>query len=52
MVLLNSGAAIYVGGGAESIGAGVKKAAASIESGAARQVLNGLAALTQKIKES
>lgn len=51
MVLLNSGAAIYVGGGAESIGAGVKKAAASIESGAARQVLNGLAALTQKIKE-
>ncbi len=51
MVLLNSGAAIYVGGGAGSIGEGIKKAEIALESGAARQVLSDLASLTQDIKE-
>lgn len=52
MVLLNSGAAIYVGGGAGSIGDGIEKAATALESGAASQVLTSLAKLTQEIKES
>ena len=52
MVLLNSGAAIYVGGGAESISDGIKKASTAIDSGAAKQVLNDLAKLTQTIKKS
>lgn len=52
MVLLNSGAAIYVGGGADSIGKGIKKAETALESGAASQVLTRLAKLTQAIKEN
>lgn len=51
IVLLNSGAAIYVGGGASSIEEGVQLAAKALETGAARQVLSDLATLTQKIQE-
>ena len=39
LTLLNAGAAIYVGGAAGSIAEGVAKAADSIDSGAAREVL-------------
>ena len=45
-VLLNSGAAIYIGGKAESMEAGIKKAAELIDSGAA------LAAMDRFIAES
>ena len=44
LVLLNAGAAIYVGGGAESLAAGVEKAAAAIDSGAAAELLERLIA--------
>jgi anthranilate phosphoribosyltransferase len=40
LALLNAGAAIYVGGRADSVGAGVAKAAESIDSGAAAGVLD------------
>jgi anthranilate phosphoribosyltransferase len=46
LVLLNAGAAIYVGGQAESLGDGVAKAAEAIDSGAARGVLDRLIAAT------
>jgi anthranilate phosphoribosyltransferase len=39
LALLNAGAAIYVGGGAETIEAGVRRAEESIDSGSARDVL-------------
>ncbi len=39
MTVLNAGAAIYVGGRAESVAAGVRAAEESIDSGAAREVL-------------
>jgi anthranilate phosphoribosyltransferase len=42
LVLLNAGAAIYVGDGAESLAAGVEKAAAAIDSGAAAELLGRL----------
>ena len=42
LVLLNAGAAIYVGDGAESLAAGVEKAAATIDSGAAAELLGRL----------
>ncbi len=42
LVLLNAGAAIYVGGEAESLAEGVEKAAAAIDSGAARELLERL----------
>jgi anthranilate phosphoribosyltransferase len=42
LVLLNAGAAIYVGGGAESLAAGVEKAAAAIDSGATAELLGRL----------
>jgi anthranilate phosphoribosyltransferase len=48
LVLLNAGAAVYVGGGAESIGAGVEKATASIDSGAALELLGRLIAATTR----
>ena len=44
LVLLNAGAAIYVGGVAESLGEGVGKAAEAIDSGAAEGLLERLAA--------
>src|SRR6476619_3694620 len=42
LVLLNAGAAIYVGDGAESLAAGVEKAAEAIDSGAAAELLGRL----------
>jgi anthranilate phosphoribosyltransferase len=49
MVLLNAGAAIYVGGLAGSLGEGVEKAAAAIDSGAARDLLERLVATTTRL---
>jgi anthranilate phosphoribosyltransferase len=46
LVLLNAGAAIYVGGQAENLEDGVAKAAAAVDSGAARDVLDRLIAAT------
>jgi anthranilate phosphoribosyltransferase len=46
LVLLNAGAAIYVGGQAESLEDGVAKAAAAVDSGVARDVLDRLIAAT------
>ncbi len=46
LVLLNAGAAIYVGGGAEDLEAGVVKAAEAIDSGEARVLLERLIAAT------
>jgi anthranilate phosphoribosyltransferase len=48
LVLLNAGAAIYVGGGVESLGEGVEKAAVSIDSGAALELLGRLIATTAR----
>ncbi len=41
-VLLNAGAAVYVGGIGDSVGAGIAVARAALESGRARAVLEGL----------
>ncbi len=49
LTALNAGAAIYLGGGAGTIEAGVRAAEASIDSGAAVQVLDGFVALTQEL---
>jgi anthranilate phosphoribosyltransferase len=49
IVLLNAGAALYVSGLAENIGDGVTRAAASIDSGAARGRLDALAALSRRL---
>ena len=46
LVLFNAGAAIYIGGAAESLGAGVEKAAETIDTGAAADVLERLIAAT------
>jgi anthranilate phosphoribosyltransferase len=46
-VLLNAGAAFWVSGAADSLAEGVERAAASIDSGAARERLAGLVSLTQ-----
>ncbi|MFL5900690.1 MAG: anthranilate phosphoribosyltransferase [Solirubrobacterales bacterium] len=46
LVLLNAGAAIYVGGAAESLADGVEKAAAAIDSRAAFELLGRLVATT------
>ncbi len=51
LVLLNAGAAIYVGGSAESLGDGVEKAAAAVDSGAARELLGRLIALTSQLAD-
>jgi anthranilate phosphoribosyltransferase len=51
LVLLNAGAAIYVGGLAADLGEGVAKAAAAIDSGAARQVLDRLIETSAKLSE-
>jgi anthranilate phosphoribosyltransferase len=42
LVLLNAGAAIYVGGRAADLGEGVEKASVAIDSGAANDVLERL----------
>src|SRR3954453_23167914 len=39
LAVLNAGAAIYVGGGADSIEAGVRRAEESVDSGSAREVM-------------
>ena len=49
LVLLNAGAAIYVGGAAESLAAGVEKAAETVDSGAAKALLERLIAATQAV---
>jgi anthranilate phosphoribosyltransferase len=46
LVVLNAGAAIYVGGAAESLEAGVAKAAEAIDTGEARVLLERLIAAT------
>ena len=46
MTLLNAGAAVYVAGLAPSVQEGVEAAAESIDSGRARETLEGLIALT------
>jgi len=46
LVLLNAGAAIYVGGAADSLAAGVEKATATVDSGAAAALLDRLIAAT------
>ena len=48
LVLLNAGAAIYVGGAAESLEAGVAKAAEAIDSGEAKVLLERLIAATAR----
>ena len=49
LVLLNAGAAIYVGGLAADLGEGIERAATAIDSGAARQVLDRLIATTAEL---
>jgi anthranilate phosphoribosyltransferase len=46
LVLLNAGAAIYVGGLADDLADGVEKAAAAVDEGAARELLERLVATT------
>jgi len=46
LVLLNAGAAIYVGGGASTLAEGVEEAAAAVDSGAATELLERLVAAT------
>jgi anthranilate phosphoribosyltransferase len=49
LVLLNAGAAIYVGGRADSLAEGVEKAAAAVDSGAAHELLDRLVATTAEL---
>ena len=49
LVLLNAGAAIFVGGGADDLGAGIEAAAQAIDSGAARDVLDRLVSLSAEL---
>jgi anthranilate phosphoribosyltransferase len=49
VVLLNAGAAIYVGGAAEDLSAGVEKARAALDSGAAAEILERLVGLTGEL---
>jgi anthranilate phosphoribosyltransferase len=51
LILLNAGAAIYVGGAAESLGAGVEKAGETIDSGEAEILLGRLIAATAAFVE-
>jgi anthranilate phosphoribosyltransferase len=48
VVLLNAGASIYVGGQADSIGAGVRRAGESIDTGSARAKLDALVARSRE----
>lgn len=52
LVLLNAGAAIYVGGLAGSLAEGVTKAAAAVDSGAAGELLERLVATTAAMGET
>jgi anthranilate phosphoribosyltransferase len=47
--VLNAGAAIYVGGGAGSLEAGVRRAEETIDSGAAREVMERFVARTREL---
>jgi anthranilate phosphoribosyltransferase len=49
LVALNAGAAIFVAGGADDLRAGIERAREAIDSGAARDVLRRLVALTGEI---
>jgi anthranilate phosphoribosyltransferase len=49
LVVLNAGAAVYVGGKAESIAAGVEQAAEAIENGAAAALLERYVARTKEL---
>ena len=49
VVVLNAGAAILVGGAAEDLGAGIERAREAIDSGAAREVLERLVALSGEL---
>ena len=49
LTLLNAGAAIYVGGRADSIAEGVSRAAESIDDGAAQEVLDRYVARTREL---
>jgi anthranilate phosphoribosyltransferase len=49
VVLLNAGAAIYVGGGAGDLAAGIEVAREAVDSGAAAQVLERLVALSGEL---
>jgi anthranilate phosphoribosyltransferase len=49
LVLLNAGAAIYVGGRAESLAQGIEEAAAAVDAGAAKDLLERLVATTNEL---
>ncbi|WP_018948114.1 anthranilate phosphoribosyltransferase [Thioalkalivibrio sp. ALMg11] len=49
IVLLNAGAAIYAGGGADTLAAGIEAAARAIDSGAARERLERLQATSTRL---
>lgn len=49
LTVLNAGAAIYVGGGSDTIEAGVRRAEEAIDSGAARQVLERFVTRTREL---
>jgi anthranilate phosphoribosyltransferase len=49
LALLNAGAAIYAGGRAESIAAGVEAAAEAVDSGAAQRTLEAYVALSREL---
>jgi len=52
IVLLNAGAAIYVAGLATTVGDGVERARATLDSGAAKQKLEALVALSRQLAGS
>jgi anthranilate phosphoribosyltransferase len=52
VVLLNAGAAIAIGGGAEDLEAGIDRARESIDSGSARGVLDRLVEMTGELGSS
>jgi anthranilate phosphoribosyltransferase len=52
VVVLNAGAAILVGGGAEDLAQGIERAGEAIDSGAAREVLARLVELTGELARS
>jgi anthranilate phosphoribosyltransferase len=51
LVLLNAGAAVFVGGLVQSLGEGVERAATAIDSGAARELLDRLVETTAAMRE-
>jgi anthranilate phosphoribosyltransferase len=50
MVVANAGAAIYVGGGADSLAEGVRLAAEAIDSGRAASKLEEVIAFSQEVR--